>query len=93
MRPRYLTTQVPGPHTEYMTTRTEIRTGYGPTRKTRKSAQREVDLWTASGSGTTYRYQAMHGKPAYTETIVTEVQVVEGGFVCAYVTTREIEEN
>lgn len=73
--------------------RTEVRTGYGPTRKTRKSAQREVDLWTASGCGVSYDHMPMHGKPGFNETIVTEVQDVEGGFACAYVTTRIFQED
>lgn len=68
---------------------TTVSTGYGPTRKTKKSAQREVDAWTNTEP---YTYSAMHGRPSYTETIVTEVQEVEGGYACAYVTTREIHD-
>lgn len=70
-----------------MSTRDEtiVRTGFGPTRKTRKSAQREADAWTNTEP---YTFRAMHGRPSYTETIVTEVQAVEGGFACAYITTN-----
>lgn len=64
-------------------------TGFGQTRKTRKSAQREADAWNASGSGNRYEHQAIHHRPAHVETVVAEVQVVEGGFACAYLTTRE----
>jgi hypothetical protein len=77
---------------------TTVTTGFGPTRKGRKSAQREADMWNASGSGTEYTYAqgrptknwdgTTTQRPSYTETIVAEVQDVEGGFACAYVTTR-----
>lgn len=53
---------------------TTVNTGYGPTRKTRKSAQREADAWTNNHNTEPYTFRAMHGKPSYTETIVTEVQ-------------------
>lgn len=68
-------------------------TGYGPTRKTRKSAQREADQWNASGTGGRYlhppRTNITPNHPAHYETIVCEVHVVDGGFACAYLTTRE----
>lgn len=70
---------------------TITRTGFGPTRKTRKSAQREVDAWEASGSGTAYHYARRTNvtpeQPAHWEEIRAEVQPVDGGFVCAYITT------
>lgn len=77
---------------EHTITSTTVAKGYGQTRKTRKSAQREVDAWT---NGERYLYNDPEGrfhnpaKPVYFETIATEVEVVEGGFACCYVTTRE----
>jgi hypothetical protein len=72
-----------------------VSTGYGRERKTKKSAQREADAWNASGDGSRYLWNNPENhwfnpaKPTYFETCVAEVQQVEGGFVCVYVTTRE----
>ena len=77
-----------------MSDTTEVRIGYGPTRKTRKSAQREADAWTNTQPFTYAARPATPNwdgtsteHPSYTETITTEVHEVEGGFACAYVTT------
>lgn len=74
-------------------THAEVRTGFGETRKTRKSAEREAALWNASGSGNRYLVSARTNTtpniPAHFETIVAEAQPVDGGFACAYITTHE----
>lgn len=79
--------------------RTETSLGFGPARRTRKSAQREADAWTASGSGTRYLWNNPEGivytpdRPTYFETCVTEVRPTDdGGFICTYITTREFIE-
>lgn len=63
--------------------------GYGQTRKTKKSAQREADAWEASGDGVRHVVPAMHGRPSYVESCSAEAEIVEGGFACAYYTVRE----
>lgn len=81
-----------------MTDTTTVSTGYGPTRKTRKSAEREANAWTNTQP---YTYGPRESTtwngdkridPSYTEVITTEVQSVEGGFACAYITTRTYHE-
>ena len=70
---------------------TEVRTGFGPTRKTRKSAEREAQRWNESGDGTAYlrerRTNASPVLPARWEEVVAEARPVEGGYACAYVTS------
>lgn len=57
--------------------------GYGQTRKTKASAKREADRWNASGHGAPYTHNGVR------ETITAEAEEVEGGWACAYLTTRE----
>lgn len=67
-------------------------TGYGQTRKTRNSAQREANLWNASGSGAPYesagRTNVTPPIPAHRVTVTASCVPVEGGYACAYTTEQ-----
>lgn len=73
---------------------TATRYGYGVTRKTRASAQREADRWNASGDGVrtllpARTYAAPHLPERY-ESVVADVEAVADGYRCRYTTTVEI---
>lgn len=69
-----------------MTTTTQH--GFGPTRKTEKSARREAIAWNNSGSGDRYTSP----RTGITEEITAEAVAVEGGFACRYTTIRTTQE-
>lgn len=62
---------------------TTTQIGYGRTYKTRQGAANEAARWNASGDGAAYT-----DKQGVTETITADAVEVNGGWACAYTTTR-----